>query len=286
MNMQTVKRKPLCSVVIKTHNSDRYIHKAIASLERQTVPADTIVIMDSASQDPSYLSPYANKKAIELIIEKEDVGFCKGNNIGMSKIHPESDYVLFLNPDAFLTPRFLEEAIAFMENPQNHQVGVLTGSLLGYDIEKDRPTGKYDSTGIFQKWYGRWYDRDQQRTYSPTDYVCKEFVPAICGALMFCRKKALDQVLIRDKEVFDNSFFMYKEDIDLSLRLRKAGWLLVFDPSLLAYHCRGWNPIRSKMPRKIRLYSAKNELRLHWRQGSIYSLYSSLKYLFVKVFDK
>lgn len=276
-----LKKKPICSVIIKTHDSEKFIHKAILCLEKQTVPVERIVIMDSASKDPSYLNKHTNKTNIEMIIEKEDVGFCQGNNIGMSKIHPKSDYVLFLNPDAFLHPKFIEGAIQFMEQSKYQTVGCLTGGLLGYDIDKNQPTGKYDSTGIFQSWYGRWYDRDQEKLYLPNYYKNHEQVPAICGALMFCRKKALDQVLLKGKEVFDNTFFMYKEDIDLSLRLRKAGWNLMFVPSLHAYHCRGWKA-RSRMPRSARLYSARNEIKVHMRHRSPYIAYSLAKYLLVK----
>src|SRR5262249_49063606 len=153
----------------------------------------------------------------------------------------------------------------FMGNQNNKDCGALTGTILGYDIAKDKPTGKYDSTGVFRKWYGHWYDRGQGKDCHPQKYAKKEYIPAICGALFFCRKEALDSVLIRDKEIFDNTFFMYKEDIDLSLRLRNEGWKLAFVPHLVAYHCRGWYKERKRVPRILRMCSARNELFIHKR---------------------
>lgn len=277
-------QKPTCAVIIKTHNSQLYLTKAMDSLELQTVRPDSIVIMDSASNDITYLNPYQKQKNIQVIIEKEDVGFCRGNNIAYNALKDEYDYVLFLNPDAFLTPQFIECAIQYMQNPAHKKVAALTGALLGYNIKNQTPTGLYDSTGIFQNWYGRWYDRDQgQSIASKPQYRKPESIPAICGALFFCRNLTLKEILIRDNEVFDSSFFMYKEDIDLSLRIRKKGWDLVFEPSLEAYHCRGWNQDRSQVPRQLRLYSARNEIKLHAKQKSPYLFYSLLKYFAVKL---
>ncbi len=275
-----------CSVIIVTHNSQKFMPNLMAALDKQTVPADRIILVDSGSNDISYLLPYRERSDVVLVFDQKDIGFCKGNNLGMQQVPANSDYVLFLNPDAFLEEAFLEKAIAMMEDPANSLVGILTGPLLGYDIQSDKPTGKYDSTGIFCTWYGRWFDRAQGTPIDERLYNKIEEVPAICGALMFCRKKALDSILLRGKEVFDNTFYMYKEDIDLSLRIRRKGWKLLYAPQPAAYHCRGWNSNRKLMPRKFRLCSARNELRIHARSLSPCALYSLAKYAAVKILDK
>lgn len=273
------------TVIIVTHNSQVHIGKAMECLRKQTLAPERIIIVDSGSQDISYLEPYACEKDVEVVIEKGDIGFCRGNNVGMARVRPNCRYVFFLNPDAFLTPDFIESAAAYMQ--ETPRCGMLTGTVLGYDIAKDRPTGKYDSSGVFRKWYGKWYDRDQGQYYETGRYLMNETVPAICGAVMFCRKKALDSVMIRGTEVLDNAFYMYKEDIDLSLRLRKRGWQLAFIPSLIVYHCRGWNRDRSQMPRKMRMHSAKNEMRIQLRSRyPLGVLYALVKYTAVKVFDR
>jgi GT2 family glycosyltransferase len=102
---------------------------------------------------------------------------------------------------------------------------------------------------------------------------------------MFCRLEALRETELAPSTVMDPKFFMYKEDIDLSLRLRKQGWKLLFSPQLKAYHCRGWKKERSQVPRSLRIQSAKNEIRLHYRLKSPYILYSLLKYVSVKIFN-
>lgn len=280
------KNAPTTSVIIVTHNSQRFLPKAMHCLKMQTLPPTQIVIVDSGSKETEYLEPYQKEKNVVVVLAGNDIGFCKGNNIGMSKIPRDCDYVFFLNPDAFLTPKYIEGAIAYMQDPENQQCGMLTGTLLGYDINADRPTGKYDSTGVFRKWYGHWYDRGQGKDAQQDLYSKIENLPAICGAAMFCRKRALDTVLIREGEVLDSTFFMYKEDIDLAIRLRRKGWKLIFVPNLIAYHCRGWNWDRKQIPREFRLHSARNELRIHYNTRSpMGCLYSLLKYTMVKTFD-
>ncbi|MBA2369873.1 MAG: glycosyltransferase family 2 protein [Candidatus Protochlamydia sp.] len=275
-----------CAVIIVTHNSQPYLATCLAHLKAQTRGPDKIIIVDSGSLDTGYLKSYAKDAKIELCLLKENIGFCQGNNIGFSHVAPETNYVLFLNPDAFLWPSFISSAISRMENIEGKNIGVLSGILLGYNLEKNAATGLIDSSGIFRSWYGKWYDRDQGKAYSETHFLNSEQVPAICGALMFCRMQAIQSVCLAPNQVMDESFFMYKEDIDLSLRLRKKGWVLVFDPKLKAFHCRGWSINRAKVPRVFRLMSAKNEMRLNARLKSPYYFYSALKYFAVKLFDK
>ncbi len=278
--------QPVCSVIIVTYNSQVHLPKAMACLEQQSRPADQIILVDAGSSSCDYLDAFRKHPRVDIAIAEKNTGFCKGNNIGFSKVRPGCDYVFLLNPDAFLAPSYLEDAIGFLERPENSIYGALTGTTLGYDIATDQPTGKYDTTGIFKTWYGKWYDRRQGEPIQAANYRVKEDLPAICGAVFFCRKKAVDEVLIRGNEILDQTFFMYKEDIDLSLRLRRQGWKLAFVPQLTAYHCRGWNPDRSKMPRRMRLCSARNELRLQARHLSpIGLLYSGLKYTLVNFFD-
>lgn len=279
-------KSTICSVVFVTHNSEKFMPKAMECLQKQTLPATRIVIVDSGSTNTDYLKVYEKYPEVVIHLASGDIGFCKGNNLGMGFIHPESEFVLFLNPDAFLNPYFIEQAVEVMQRSQNKRVAMLTGVLLGYDIACDKPTGKYDSTGIFRTWYGQWYDRAQAMPQHPADYQKHEHIPAICGALMFCRKKALDEILLRSAEVFDSNFYMYKEDIDLSVRLRKKGWKLLFAPEIIAYHCRGWKRDRKQMPRLLRLCSAKNEFRINFGLKSpIGSMYSALKYCLVRFGD-
>lgn len=272
------------AVILVCYNSEKFLHKAIQAVKAQSYPVHQIILIDTGSDNRSYLEPYRNQPGFILEFIEKEAGFCRGNNVGYSHVDHDADYILLLNPDAFLRENYIEKAVAFME--QHSRAGAVTGMALGYDIDKKSPTGLYDSTGIFTSWYGRWFDRAHGIEVKTHLYSNKERVPAICGALFFIRKTVLDGVLIENRNIFDRSFYMYKEDIDLSLRIRKAGWELWYDPELLAYHCRGWGGDRSKIARKMRLCSARNDLRVNLRAAHpIGIIYSMCKYLAVRFLD-
>lgn len=274
------------SVVIVTHNSQKHIHKCLWALKVQTCPPKRIVISDSGSDTLDYLQPYQSEPGVRIIENPKDIGFCRGNNAAMSRIAPESDFVLFLNPDCFLTPTFAQEALAILNQPQNADIGALSGLLCGYDIDADMPTGRYDSAGIFRTWYGHWFDRGKGEPIDSERFNAQEEVPALCGALMFCQRRAVDDVLLRGTDVWDSTFYMYKDDIDLSLRIRRKGWRLLFAPECVAYHCRGWQTDRRKMSHAFRLMSARNEIRVNSKECWIGVPYSIAKYLAVRLLDR
>lgn len=272
------------SVVIVTHNSEQFVDRAIHHLRAQTRPADLVVIVDSGSAKPDHLKKHEELSGYRVVYA-QNLGFCGANNLGTAGLLEQSEYVLYLNPDAYLHRNFLEGAVAFMESAANSAVGCLTGTLLGFDNAKGEPTGRIDSTGLFRTAYGRWYDRDHAQPVARLQSrKGAESVPAICGALMFCRTAALKQVAQNGKP-FDERFFMYKEDVDLSLRLRKVGWKLVYHPDLQSYHCRGWNARRSAVSRSLKLRSARNEVLLCWKHASPFLVWAIAKFVAVKFWN-
>lgn len=280
-------RKVSCAVIVVTHNSLVYLLKCLESVAGQTALPEQIIIVDSGSSDVDSLREIAGRFGAFLHVSGENIGFCAANNVGLSFVDRNCESVLFLNPDAFLMPHFIAYATAHLNHPTARDIGALSGLLAGYDMKNDRPTGAIDSTGIFRTCTGRWVDRGRGEKIAETSdrFGRAEFVPALCGALMFCRMSALRSVEFDSNVVFDPSFYMYKEDIDLSLRLRRKGWKLLFVPGTAAYHCRGWNCDRRLVSRKFRLLSARNEIRLYARRFSPYTISSACKYLAVKLLD-
>lgn len=265
-------------IIIVTHNSEVVLSSCLSFLEVQKSEIGSCTIVDSGSDDRNYL--YSTGSSLDLkIIECDNVGFSTANNIGYnSLVVAEDDVVLFINPDTFLPENFLKNAKNVIL--RDDTVGVVSGKLLGYDPVNHVETKLIDSTGIFRKWYGRWFDRGQGEKDNG-QYNRSDMVPALCGALLCCRASCLHSL---GAKVFDESFFLYKEDIELSLRIRKQGWKLCYEPSLVAFHCRGWNSRRSDVDYRLRLRSAENEIRLYWRHPSVYIVWAAVKYLLVRIF--
>ena len=91
----------------------------------------------------------------------------------------------------------------------------------------------------------------------------------------------LEQVALERGVVFDPDFFLYKEDIELCLRIRKTVWKIVYVPGILVYHCRGWGK-RREMPYEQRLLAARSELLLYVKHPSGYMIWAVAKYVLVR----
>ena len=275
-----------CSIIIVSHNSEAFLKKNILCLVGQEKLPNEIIIVDSGSDCTEYIKKIINE--VDLLKIKliccENVGFSKANNIGIKNLPEGCTKVIFLNPDCFLSPNFI--ALYFFIEQGYPNAGLITGKLEGYDILNNQNTGLLDSAGVFQKCYGRWYDRGRgEIDAGQYDMDDGQVVPAVCGALMLCQKSLIDLIIESDGYFFNEDFFMYKEDIEISLRIRKIGRELLYFSELVAQHCRGWDHDRSKMSRQARLLSAKNDLSIavKFRQRGL--LFVAVKYLVVLVFD-
>lgn len=268
----------MVSVIIVTHNSEGVIGQCLASLQEQTVRPDSVILVDSGSTDRQYLEQYRQKGVLTQIVYEKNIGFARANNVGFRHVDPSSDFILFLNPDAFPAPDSVEKACIFLAD--NPRAGCVSGRLLGYDAEKMEESGRLDSTGVFRKWYGRWYDRGQGEP-NENQYCSQEDLPAACGAFLFCRKTMLNQTAPAKGAVFDSDFFMYKEDIELCLRIRKAHWRIVYLPDMIVYHCRGWQG-RQQISHRLRLTAAESEILLYRKHPSPYMVWAMVKYGLVR----
>ncbi len=266
------------AVIIVTHDSEEVLGFCMASLEQYGGDC-TICIVDSGSRDTAYLQKYESLPQVTVVYQG-NIGFGRANNIGYLLCAEDAEFILFLNPDAFLTEQTVWTAKQAIQ--QSADAGCLGGRLLGFDCLLDQGTGKLDSTGIFRRWYGRWVDRGQgEEDLGQYDRI--QPIPAACAAFLFCRKEMLEQVKLAGGEIFDPDFFLYKEDIELGLRIQKSRWQTLYVPEVKVYHCRGWQQ-RTDMSRKARLTAAANEILLYKKHPSPYMAWALLKYVLVRFF--
>ncbi len=268
------------SVIIVTHNSESVIDRCISTIFAQQGINCRVIIVDSGSEDSSYLNKYEKFSQVS-VIQTENVGFSRANNIGYQHLNNDESYVVFLNPDVFLESNTFHNCLNTITNKQ--EVACVTGKIYNYDLERGHSLGNLDSTGIFRKWYGKWYDRGQGEK-DVGKYDTAQYLPAACGAFLFCRKSAIDYILLDEQNVFDPDFFLYKEDIELSIRLRSNGFRIYYDHLIKLSHCRGWNKKRTSVPYHLKIMSSENEVILYCKHKSVYILWALFKYILVRVF--
>ncbi len=220
---------PRVSVQIVTWNSALVVDACLESLLAQTAPPDEIVVVDNASTDgsPERVESWLRRGLRgTLLRESSNRGFCGAQNraIGVSR----GEWVLFLNPDALLPPRFLAQASDVLSRLEP-DVGSVAPCLL-------RPDGSVDSTGLVLDRCRRAYDRGRGEA-STTNYAREEDVAACTGAVALHRRAMLEDVSLGGAPL-DESLFAYYEDLDLSWRARLLGWRCRYVPSLVAVHGR------------------------------------------------
>jgi len=256
----------------------------LGALQSQTHRPDRIILVDSGSSNPDLLKAKVADYdlPIEIVYAGNDVGFCVGSNVGW-RLVKDLSYCMFLNPDAFLAPDFIERAIAYMESEPT--VGMVAPSLVRYDIQSHQPLDTIDTTAVVRNWYGNFVERDCGLPVNELEkYKDPNDIPWLCAAVAFARREALEDVVEHGSQIFDESFFMYKDDTDLSWRVRRAGWRIVHHPGLFGYHCRGWKK-RSAFSRRLRLMSARNEVTTCIKNRSPFVLLSLAKYAAVGLFN-
>jgi GT2 family glycosyltransferase len=270
---------PKVSINLVTWNGDRYVENCLRSVMNQTFKDYSVLIIDNGSTDETLALLDERYPQLKVIKHKDNFGFAKAHN---QAIHwTKSDYVLCLNQDVVLAPEFLAELVAFMDN--HPMAGSCSGKI--YRLQDEQETKYIDTLGlkIFKNF--RVIDAASGEV-DEGQYGVSDEVFGVSGALPFYRRKALEETLYQ-QEYFDESFFSYKEDVDLAFRLRLAGWESWRIAKAIAYHDRTVSAPADKMTKvqvfKNRQRKSKFANYLSYR-NQLYFLAKSLPKISFRVF--
>ena len=231
------------SVQIVTWNSLRYIFDCLESLMRQDFRDFSVLVIDNGSDDGTVHFIRSQYPTVSVLENFKNLGYAKANNQGIQLA--KSEYVLVMNPDVILTEDFLQELVLFAD--QHPEAASFGGKVLklhseamdSADQEGLREAIKsnvIDSAGLVIFKSRRVVNRGEgEKDKGQHDRT--EEVFGISGNCAMYRKSALEEVKIKN-EFFDQDFFAYKEDIDLSWRLRLYGWSSWYLPQVVCYHHR------------------------------------------------
>lgn len=252
---------PEVSVVIVSFNTRELLRECLRSVFAQSEIAAEVVVVDNASQDGSAEMVAREFPSAKLIASTINLGFAAANNAGFEVARGR--YVVLLNADAFLHSGDLALAVRKMDAEPH--TGLAGGRLIGCD------GGWQPSARLFPSLLNDWlsfsglatrfpqskfFGRADRTWASPEDAAHTDWVP---GAFSIVRSSAL-----KEAGYFDESFFLYYEEVDLCRRIKALGYRIAYWPELKIVHLGGES---SKTIKRLTFSSSGAQLTL-WRMRS------------------
>ncbi|MCA9934310.1 MAG: glycosyltransferase family 2 protein, partial [Anaerolineales bacterium] len=229
-------QSPDLSIIIVNWNVRELLRACLQSIERGRGALDVeVIVVDSASSDDSVAMLQTDFPWVRLIACEENVGFPKGNNLGLAAANGR--YLYLLNPDTEIVGDALSVMVGYMV--QHPDVGVVGAQLLYADgrIQSSRRRFPTVMTGLFEStWLQPLAPRKLLRDYYAEDLPDDQTadVDWVMGASMLARREVVEQV-----GGMDEAYFMYSEELDWCRRIKDAGWRVVYLPQAQVIHHEG-----------------------------------------------
>jgi GT2 family glycosyltransferase len=226
------------SVIIVSYNVRYFLEQCLKSVIQASHSLDVdIFVVDNCSEDDSVSMVQTRFPGVKLIINSDNKGFSKANNQAIRL--SDSDYVLLLNPDTVLEEDALIKALNFMEtHPEAGGLGIKMIDGYGHFLPESK-------RGLPTPW-ASFCKMSQLSQLFPHSAYFNHYhlgnlaenetnkIEVLAGAFMLLRRKVLDKIGLLDED-----FFMYGEDIDLSIRITKSGSFNYYYPEARMIHYKG-----------------------------------------------
>lgn len=263
---------PLISLITINFNQADVTCALLESTRHLTYPRFEIIVVDNGSaEDPTERIRRGNYPFVTVLRSENNLGFSGGNNLGIRQA--KGDYLFLLNNDTEVTPDLLEQLLkSFALNPA---IGVVCPKIRYFDQPDtiqyagyrplNRFTGRTWAIGLQEKDSGQ-YDQP-----GPTHFAH--------GAAMMLRREVLRRV-----GLLDESYFLYYEELDWSMRIRRAGFQIFYQPKALIYHKESLS-VGKNNPLKV-YYHTRNRLLFMRRNVSGFPLLIFCLYYFLIALPK
>ena len=215
----------LVSIIILNYNAGNLLLNCVDSVFKSTYPNFEVLVVDNISTDNSHVVCKKKFEKIHLIENKENLGYCEGNNVGIRNANGE--FVVILNPDTIVEPNWLNHLMSaynefgeglyqpkFFSLNEKH-VLQSTGNMLhifGFGFAKDK--GKIDD--------------EKMESVEKINYAS--------GTCLFTSKIVLDKI-----GLLDPFLFLYHDDLDLGWRAAHIGINSFYVPKSIIYHAESYS---------------------------------------------
>lgn len=235
------------SIIIVSYNVRQLLLDCIKSIIDTCSGIDyEIIVVDNVSSDGSVDALREAFPEVHVIANQENTGFARGNNQGyeMSK----GEFILMLNPDTIVKPRAIQSTLEFMRLTPD--AGLAGCRLLNPDGSLQTSIRRFPS---LREHIGVIFFIDRLLNSQRMHYRTTPFAIDYCsGAFMMVRRKSLKNMPLLNQE-----YFMYSEEKDLSLRLKRKGWKTYFVPNGEVIHYGGQSTSQVKEQMFIELLKSQ-----------------------------
>ncbi|NDJ36965.1 MAG: glycosyltransferase family 2 protein [Chloroflexi bacterium] len=248
------------SIIIVSWNVRDLLRDCLASVYREAVPGMEVIVVDSGSADGSAAMVHEEFAQVRLIALEENVGFSRGNNIGIEAA--SGDMLLLLNPDTVVVEGALTALVATMN--AHPEAGVVGPMLLNEDGSVQPSRRRFPTlwTAFFEStWLQKHAPRRVLDHYYVRDRSDDEAQPVdwVQGAAFVVRRAAVEAA-----GLLDEGYFMYSEEMDWQKRIREAGWDVHYAPAARIVHFGGKSSDQVRAQRDIYFHTSKiRYFRLH-----------------------
>lgn len=217
--------KPLVSIIILNYNANELLLNCVESVLKTNYMNMELIIVDNASTDKSHLKCKEKFSSITLIENKDNLGYCEGNNVGIR--HARGDFIVILNPDTVVTSNWLQELIS---SYQKTGEGLYQPKILSlYE------NNVIQSTGNMLHLFGFGFARDKG-IIDNNQRDKMEQIGYASGTCLFTSSKILKKV-----GMLDSFLFLYHDDLDLGWRAAQIGIRSYYVPSSVIYHVESYS---------------------------------------------
>ncbi len=217
---------PSISVVIVNYNSERFLRKNLESLQAQSEPFSRIIVVDNKSSDNS-IDLINEFKGVSLIPLNENIGYSAALNRGIEKC--DSDLILVANSDIYIEKKF--NRIISDKFEVDPDLDIASPLILRFGGEIVDSAGQFYSTSLYPAEAGF-------GAPAKTNKFRESIIFSVCGAATVFRRKSLERLKV-EGEYYDESYFMFWEDFDISWRPNLYGMKIKLLPDAEVFHFRG-----------------------------------------------
>lgn len=261
--------KKTFDIVIVNWNSGIQLKDCVESVMKSSFDnsiLNKVIVVDNDSKDDSIeLAERLNFDNLEIIKNKENLGFGKACNIGAK--NSQSDFILFLNPDAMVYEDTFHKLFDYIEKNDNSDVVVYGVQLIGDDGKVQRTCARFPKLRNFLVRVMGLNKINQEffKSFSMEYWNHNEtkIVDQVIGAFFLITKDIFEQL-----NGFDERFFVYYEELDLSKRVHDSGYKTMYISEIQAYHKGGGTSEQVKALRFF--YSTRSSLIYSFKHLGIF----------------